>query len=246
MKQTTFISLSGLLICLSFSALAAAADDAYEPVTLDKQLQLPIPEDLRGVSIQNPHAQIFVQVDEAGKVVDAMPFKASHFKLLPVAIQLVEKTRFNPARLNGKAVQGKAAVYVNFFDSQQRAWKSGIGVLPFGGSASDAAMSRFYQIAPSRFTYGESKPKDLDAPLKLKEATLRIYESEPGVRAKGSCVVEYYVGPEGEVHFPKIIKSDHDDISTSAFMTLQVTKFEPPTKQGNPTCVLVRQPFKFN
>ena len=75
---------------------------------------------------------------------------------------------------------------------------------------------------------------------------MRIYESEPGVRAKGSCVVEYYVGPDGEVHFPKIVKSDHDDISTSAFMTLQVTRFEPPTNNGKPTFVLVRQPFNFN
>ena len=246
MKALSVSLLSLILLVSATSAATALKNDSYEPVTLEQRLELPLPNDMRGISIQNPHAQIFVEVNEEGTVIDAMPFKASHFKLLPYAVKLVKETQFTPARLNGKAVQGKAAVYVNFFDGQQLAWKSGIGVLPFGGSASDAALSRFYQIAPSRYTYGESKPKDLDSPLKLKEAKLRIYESEPGVRAKGSCVVEYYVGPDGEVHFPKIIQSDHDDISTSAFMTLQVTKFEPPTSNGNPTCVLVRQPFKFN
>lgn len=245
MKSIKSISLTALLLATCLSATAAVQKDSYEPVSLDQRLQLQLPQELRGLSMQNPHAQILVEVDEAGKVMDTMPFKASHYELLPAAIELVENTTFNPARMDGKAVQGKASVYVNFYDGQQLAWKSGIGVLPFGGSASDAAKSRFYQIAPSRYTYGESKPKELDQPLKLKEARLRIYESEPGVRAKGGCVVEYYVGPEGEVHFPRIIESDHDDISTSAFMTLQVTKFEPPTSEGKPTCVQVRQPFNF-
>ena len=219
--------------------------DHFEPVTLDKRLETRIPDDLQALQIPTPHAQVLVEVDEQGHVLDVMPIKASHFGLIAPAAELVEQTTFEPARLDGKSVQGRAAVYVNFFDSQQRGWKSGAGVLPFGGSASDAVASRFYENAPARFVYGESKVEELDQPLRLVASKLRIYESEPGVREKGSCLVEYYVGPDGEVHFPKIIKSDHDDLSTSAFLTLEVTTFEPPKRNGNPTCVLVRQPFNF-
>jgi hypothetical protein len=250
MKSPHFsTSLSAILVLLAAaivnSGFSSESLEQYEPVTLDVRLETNIPDDLKALPIPTPHAQVLVEVDAEGRVLDAMPIKASHFGLIASAVELVEQTTFNPARLDGKPLQGRAAVYVNFFDAQQRGWKSGAGVLPFGGSASDAVASRFYENAPTRFVYGESKVEELDQPLRLVASKLRIYESEPGVREKGSCLVEYYVGPDGGVHFPRIIKSDHDDISTSAFLTLEVTTFEPPKRNGNPTCVLVRQPFNF-
>ena len=207
------------------SGFSSVSTEQFQPVTLGKRLETRIPNDLQALQIPTPHAQVFVEVDEEGHVIDAMQIKASHYGLIAPAIELVEQTTFEPARLDGKPVQGRAAVYVNFLDGQQRVWRSGAGVLPFGGSASDAVASRFYQNAPARFAYGASKVDELDQPLRLVASKLRIYESEPGVRAKGSCLIEYYVGPDGGVHFPKIIKSDHEDLSTSAFLTLEVTIF---------------------
>ena len=249
MKTLRLILLPVLLLALGFSnavnGSTVQADD-YEPVTLDGRLKMAIPSELQSLNIPTPHAQVLVEVDEKGNVIDAMPIKASHFGLLPSAIKLIEKTTFTPARLKGTPVKGKAAVYVNFFDEQQLSWKSGTGVLPFGGSVSDAVQSRFYQNAPTRFMYRESEHKELDSPLRITESKIRIYKSEEGVETPGTCLVEYYIGPEGDVHFPKIIKSDHDDISTSALLTLEVTKFEPPLRNGRPTCVKIRQPFNFN
>ena len=109
----------------------------------------------------------------------------------------------------------------------------------------NAAKSRFYQLAPGRYVYGLSKPGELDSPLRLRQGKIRIYTSEEGVRQSGQCLVEYYVGPDGNVHFPYIIKSDHEDLSMSALLTLEATVFEPPLRNGNPTCVKIRQPFNF-
>jgi len=240
------ILVSALFVSIYVPGTASVESDSYVQVTLDRRLQLAIPEELEALNIPTPYAQIFVEVDDRGKVIDVMPIKASHFDLIPPAVKLIKKTTFNPAQLNGKPVKGKAAVHVNFFDEKQLSWKSGIGVLPFGGTVSDAVQSRFYQNAPTRFMFRESEHKDLDHPLRLVESKIRIFKSEEGVETPGTCLVEYYVGPDGEVHFPKIIKSDHDDISTSALLTLEVTKFQPPLRNGRPTCVKIRQPFNFN
>lgn len=196
--------------------------------------------------ITNPYAKILIEVDDQGSILDSMPVEASHNGLLSPALKAIHEAKFSPAVVNGSPTRSKAAVYVNFFDVEQRIWQSGSGIVPFGDSASDAAARRFYQVAPGRFVYQLSKPKDLDTPLKIKEGKLRIYSSEEGVRPQGSCLVEFYVGPEGKVHFPRVIRSDDEDVSMSGLLTMRGTSFESPLRDGKPTCIRVQQPFNFN
>jgi hypothetical protein len=231
---------------LSVSAFAATQKVEDQPIRLEGKLQVPIPSELKALHITNPYAKILIEVDEKGSILDSMPIEASHTGLLIPALEAVQKAGFNPAVVKGSPSRSQAAVYVNFFDVEQRIWRSGSGVVPFGDSASDAAQRRFYQVAPGRFVYRLSKPKDLDTPLKMKEGKLKIYSSEEGVRPKGSCLVEFYVGPEGKVHFPRIIRSDNEDVSMSALLTMKETSFESPLRDGKSTCIRVQQPFNFN
>lgn len=238
--------LFSLLLSMALPEVSASLSQEDQPVQLKKgTLDVPIPSNLKALHITNPYAKILIEVDPQGTIVDIMPIEASHFELLEPGLKAIRKASFAPAVADGKPFQSKAAVYVNFFDLEQRAWRSGAGVVPFGDSVSDAAKSRLYQLAPGRYVYGESNPRELDAPLRLKAGKIRVYHSEEGVRQSGQCLVEYYVGPEGEVHFPRIIKSDHEDLSTSALLTLDTTVFEPPRRDGKPTCVRIRQPFNF-
>ncbi|RME67823.1 MAG: hypothetical protein D6781_12335 [Verrucomicrobia bacterium] len=217
-----------------------------QPIRLDQPLQLPLPPQLKTLPLNNPHARILIDLDEAGVLVDVMPIEATHCELLEPALKAVRDAPFIPAREDGRPVRSQAMVYVSFFDIEQEAWRQGTGILPFGGNVSDAIESRFYRNMPSRYAYGESRPDELDAPLQIVASKIRLYTSEEGVRQKGTCLVEYFVGPDGNVHFPRIIHSDHDDLSMSALLTLQVTRFAPPKRHGNPTCVKVRQPFNFH
>ena len=234
------------LILIGVSTFAATENEEDQPIRLESKLQVKIPDELKALHITNPYAKILVEVDDQGSILDSMPVEASHTGLLSPALKAIHKAVFGPATVDGVPTRSKAAVYVNFYDIEQQIWRSGSGVVPFGDSASDAAARRFYQVAPGRFVYRLSKPKDLDTPLKMKEGNLRIYSSEEGVRPKGSCLVEFYVGPEGKVHFPRVIQSDNEDVSMSGLLTMRGTSFESPLRDGKPTCIRVQQPFNFN
>lgn len=230
----------GLLVCAS---VLFAQDQSVE---LKGRLEAQIPSDLKALLMSNPYAEVLVEVNEVGAVIDLMPESATHFGLLEKALAVVQEAEFVPAMADGVPCVGRIRVYVNFYDIEQRAWRMGAGIMPLGGSASDAVERRLYNMSPSKFVYGESKPTDLDQPLSILSSTFRLYASDPANPKKGQCVVEYLIGPEGRVHFPSIISSDHDDLSTSALLTLRETVFDPPLHGGNPTWVRVRQPFNFD
>lgn len=230
---------------LLIAALAFPAIAQNRELEVKGGLRTPIPQDLKGLHLTRPHAVILIEVDDNGKLKDLMPFNATHVGLLEKAVKVIKKTKFKPALVEGQPINARKKVYVNFYDIEQEAWRNGAGYLPQGGSVSDALDRRLYEAAPGKYTYQESKVSELDAPLKMTKSTLRLYVSEEGVRQKGRCVVEYYVGPEGHVQFPRVLESDHTDLSLTALLTLEVTSFEPPTKHGNPTFVKVRQPFNF-
>ena len=207
-------------------------------------LRTAIPQDLKGLHLSRPHAVILVEVDAEGELIDQMPFDATHAGLIDKALKVIKKAEFKAAVVEGEPTSTRKKVYVNFYDIEQEAWRNG-GFMPQGGSVSDALERRLYEAAPEKFKYQESKVNELDSPLRMTKSTLRIYTSEEGVRQQGSCVVEYFVGPEGKVQFPRVIESDHADLSMSALLTLEVTEFEPPMRDGNSTFVKVQQPFNF-
>lgn len=208
-------------------------------------LKTPIPQELKGLQMSRPHAIILIEVDANGKLVDLMPFDATHQGLVKKAVKMIKKAKYNPAIVEGEATNIRKKVYVNFYDIEQKAWRQGGGYMPQGGSVSDALDRRLYEATPDSYKFQESKVNELDAPLQVTKAKLRVYTSEEGVQQKGSCLVEYFVGPDGKVQFPRVVESDHDDLSMSALLTLEVTEFAPPKRDGKPTFVKVRQPFNF-
>jgi hypothetical protein len=212
---------------------------------IDGQLKVKLPAALRPLLMSRPHAQVMVEIGADGKLGDIMPFSATHYGLIEKAVEAVAASEGIPAIVEGEPRSARVLVYVNFYDPEQEAWLSGLGGLPQGNSVSEALERRLYQSAPHTFTYGESEVSELDEQLTLKETKFRLYTSQEGKKATGRCVVEYFVGPEGQVHFPRIVSTDHDDLGMSALLTLESTTFEPPRRRGHPTWVKVRQPFNF-
>ena len=134
---------------------------------------------------------------------------------------------------------------MHFFDPEQRAWRQGSGQLPFGGTPSDAANSRIFSNSAASFVYEQSDREELDSPLTQLQAVRRVYSSQDGVRTRGECLVEFYVGPNGRARFPTAIESDNNDVAISAALTLLETRFVPPRKNGHPTYVKIQQRFRF-
>ncbi len=237
------LTLGKWLLALSVGTVGLGAKDSR--ISVEGSLEAVIPAKLRGLPIANPHVDFKIDVGEDGTLFDAMPVKSNHRDLLPAAHEVIQGVTFRPAIEDGRAVRSRDMVRVTFYDPEQRAWRQGSGQLPFGGSPTDAANNRIYASRASSFFYEISEKEELDSPLTKMQTVRRIYSSQEGIRPTGSCLVEYYVGPNGRARFPTAIESDNEDVAISAALTLLETRFTPPRRNGHPTYVKIQQRFDF-
>lgn len=232
--------LAGLL--LSGWSAAAASD---QRITAEGQLEIMLPPELRGLPITRPHVDFMIDVGADGTLFDAMPTASNHRDLLPAATAALYKINFTPAIENGVPVRARDRVRMHFYDPEQRAWRQGSGQLPFGGTPSDAAKNRIFATSAQSFVYEMSERDELDSPITKSQSTRRVYSSQNGIKTVGTCLVEFYIGPNGRARFPTAIESDNDDVAISAALTLLETRFNPPRKNGHPTYVKIQQRFRF-
>lgn len=212
---------------------------------LDRVLEVPVPPDLLGLMMEDPQARYRVQVDARGQVKEAFCLEATHYRLVDVGLKRVLKTEFEPALQLGIPISMGAIVTVRFFDPEQEIWRSGVDYRPFGSNASTAVERRMYNVNKESYVYAESAVDELDDLLVLLEGKIIVVSDEAGNKAKGKCKIEFYIGPDGKVYFPRIVESEDDLVSMSAITTLQGFQFKPPTVDGRPTYVRVRQAFSF-
>lgn len=239
--------LLAVLICLTGTGWAAdAADTGDSQVRLKRTLETVLPPELRHLHIENPIVIYWVSVDATGKLRDFLAVEANHHGLLESAEKKLLEAEFLPANKDGNFLPAQTYVAVPFYDPEQLAWKSGLMSMPMGSNLGEGTESRIYSISKGSFIYEESKPDELDKPLKLLESELYLAQDADRPMAKGSVVVEYYVDHKGRVRHPRVISSDDETLTISVLMTLERTRFAPPQKDGKPTYTRVRQPFNFS
>lgn len=226
--------------------LGAEESDDYQPVKLKSPLEATIPANLKYLGVVNPRVEFRVIVDAEGEIMDSLAVSATHVGLLPKAEEKLAEARFEAARKDGDPTTGKITVVVTFYDPEQRAWKQGIGGAPLGSNVSEAVESKLYHADPDQFALKESNPKQLDEPLSMLESKLYRLHAPEEAPPSGQVVAEYYIDHNGKVRLPEIIRSDGEYLSMSVLMSLRETQFAPPTRDGHPTYVKVRQPFNFN
>ncbi len=235
-------SLVALLLVVT-PVQAQDADAGDRPVLVKTSLDVVVPERLRALLLDRPVVRFLITVDEDNRLVEYLAVEATHQDLLEKAEQVLRGAEFKAAILNGQAAQTTAEVRVTFFDPEQRAIQDGLATQPFGSSSSEAAARRLYANDGARHMFRQSEPAELDAPLAVAEGTLVVLADEDGRTAVGRCVLDYYVDHRGQPRIPRIVSSDNATVTRSALLTLQKLRFVPPTRDGRPTCVKVRQPF---
>lgn len=247
MKLSRFKVLASFVCFFQFvgNVLVAESSSDYRPVQLRSPLEVSIPQDLKHLGILRPQVEFRVIVDDEGSITDYLAVAATHFGLLEPAEKKLAAARFEPATLDGEATVGKITITVTFFDPEQRAWKQGGIAAPHGGSVSDAVERRLYSANPEALGYAESEPSMLDEPIQMLESKIYRLHAPDKKAPVGSVLVDYYIDAKGRVRLPEILETDDDTLSMSVLMSLQATRFAPPTVDGHPTYVRVRQPFNF-
>ncbi len=244
--ESAWRGVRGLLVGLAIisgSSLSSSAAD--KPVEAQGSLNAVIPAELKSLLIENPYVLFRIDVGEDGTLFDVMAIESNHRDLIPHATKTLLATTFTPAMEDNVPVRRRVSVYVRFYDPEQRAWRQGSTALPFGGTISDAVQRKIYATSEQRWVYGESEPDEIDTPIKSLSKPRRIYAGQNGLTAKGRCMVEFYISPEGRARFPTALESDNDDVSISAALNLLKTRYAPPRRNGNPTFIKVEQEFIF-
>ncbi len=233
---------------LSIGCSYAFGEEAqdYSPPKLLHRLEVPISEDLRHLHLENPMVVYRVVVHADSTILDYLATEATHFDLLESAEKKLSAAEFEPAKMDGKPVTGKIAIAVIFFDPVQRAWQMGGISMPMGSSSIEGIDRRINMVAAEKNRYVESLQNELDEPLRMLKSELCMVHPPGEPMETGKVTVEYYVNRKGEVRLPRIIKSDGQYLSLSALETLKRTLFAPPSRNGMPTYVKVRQPFNFD
>jgi len=225
---------------------ALRADGAgTRPIQLETNLEAVIPSQLKSLLLENPEVRFLITVNEEGKLSDYLAIEATHHELLPRAEELLRQAVFAPALDQGKPVQASCEITVRFFDPDQRAYRNGMGPMPFGNTSMEGANRRIYEVSKARFVYRRAETSELDQPVEMRETKVLVMTDAAGQPAAGECVVEYYIDSRGEVRQPRVVKSDNDTVALSALMTLQRTRYAPVTRAGLPAYVKVRQPMSY-
>lgn len=226
-------------------AVSRGAEPMDRPIAVTSSLEAVLPAALGPLLLEQATVSFLVTVDETGALVDYLALEATHHGLLASAEQTLEKTTFQPAQRDGKPIQSSMQLTLAFYDPAQRAARSGLLAVPFGGSPGDAVQRRVYENTKARFVYRSSLPKELDQPLTITATRMVVLTDAAGVPACGDCVVEFYVDRLGRPRALRVVKSDNETVALSAIMSLRETRFVPPTRHQAPTFVKVRQPFHY-
>ena len=173
---------------------------------------------------------------------------ATHHDLVKPAERVIRNHNFDRYLKDQDPIRRVGDLYVYFYDAEQRMMRQmGSTRNLQGGNIATKIDSKLYQANKERFVYEMTKPSDLDDLLIVKEGKWIVIQDQEGNKARGGCVVEFFVDHLGKVRFPKIIESSSAEVTESALLSLQTFSFQPPRQRaGILTYVQVRQPINFN
>jgi hypothetical protein len=206
-----------------------------------------VPNELMALKMDNPSATFGVVINSRGDVIDVLCTESTHYGLLEDGIKFINKTDWKLPEDVKDPNRHSFTLVLSFIDYEQRNWRQSNGsFVPQGGTGFDGLAAKIYRTSPDSYRYHRSKAKDLDDPIRLVEGGIVVVQDKNGQPAKGSALVEFYVGPEGNTHFPNFIETDGNLVTDSVIKTLDKLKFTPPTRNSKPTFVLVKQQFNFS
>ena len=233
--------LSVVLVAMgAVSAVAAAADEAYQPMRVIQTDTAIFPRRVLDLGIHQGYAQVSVQVDEKGSLTDLLVTGYTHEAFAETAVAALKRWRFEPARLHGQPHSATSDLTFNF-ESQ--------GLVVVDLSVTRYVEIRDYQIRPGRYAYGVKRMSQLDGiptPTKVVVPPYPVEPSEPPRAA--NVAVTFYIDEKGRVRLPAVSRNVAEEDAIFAMVAVDAVsqwEFEPPTSGGVPVLVLARQVFNF-
>jgi len=234
-------SLSTLLLGCGLLLTGVAFGQVGSPVPEWRSLTIvqtctPVfPFQLTQAGVTSGEAQVSINTDAKGKLMDWMVVAYSHPELAREAVSCIQQWRFVPARLRGDPVGTTIEIYF-YFEAK--------GVVVSTTTLDLVAMNTIFHS--SRDAYEPCSLRDLD---RIPTPITTIAPMYPGELAnkgvRGKVTVDFYIDETGVARMPSVSSHDNSELAALSVEALRQWKFEPPTRNGKPILVRATQVFNF-
>ncbi|HYP16690.1 MAG TPA: TonB family protein [Opitutus sp.] len=238
MNSSRLIAFAAATCGLLFSVGASAAPAAQtSPLQIHQTTDARFPPNLVPLAITRGEAWIMITVDREGRLSDAMAIRYTHRAFAHEALTALKKWRYEPARLNGEPIAVRTEVQFSFHAE---------GVVISLDSMLSLEQLASFDERPSYVTE-LCLPRELD---RLPTPVRSVSPGHPGRAANapipgGRAVIEFIIDQKGQPRMPVLVSSPHPQFSNEAAAALAQWLFTPPTREGRPVAVKVRQEFVF-
>ena len=220
---------SGLVLIAAMIRVGAA-----EPPRLQiKQTEEAVfPHVLLDRGIISGEVWVAITLDANGQLTDALPSRYTARPLADEALRLLRKWTFQPVVVNGQPVPVSTQVHLTF---------QATGCIVTLDPVLDLNRK---SLLPGHVDYecGIYQASELDClptPVRQVQPVLPDTTPAPG----GTVTIEFIIDEQGHPRMPILISAPSPEIGNRMGNALMQWEFAPPTRNGKPVAVRVRQQF---
>ncbi|HZL45720.1 MAG TPA: energy transducer TonB [Opitutaceae bacterium] len=227
----------GMLLCGSVSAQTPSAPPEWQSLKIQQTVDPVYPSHLLQVGVMNGKAQIAINTDSTGKLVQWLVVGYTQPEFANAALAAIKEWKYEPARLQGEPVGTTIDLAFQF---------SASGVVVMSAMPFDPIEARILAIKGEGFVYQPCSAHDLDQiPVPTVTVTPHYTKVLADRGLKGKVTVEYYIDETGAVRMPTVSANDNSILTALALDAVSQWKFTPPTSKGRNVLVKAMQVFDF-
>jgi len=234
--KTLFASLLLAAGTASLLAQLPAVPNEFQSLKIIETAMPIFPETMIASHRNGGQARIVISVDADGKLREWLAVAYTDRAFADQAVSALKEWSFEPARWRGEPVSVSVTLT---FDFEVK----GVVISTTGSESLDAQLNALLGDARA-FTPCTLRELDrIPVPLHSVAPSYSKDLSDKGVT--GEVIVEFYIDEEGTVRMPCVVDRPDRALANLAIDAVQQWKFEPPTRNGRPVLVHVRQLFRF-
>jgi len=234
----TFLPFLCFALCAgSLPAQMPASNKDFQSVRIIETMTPAFPEDLIPTFRNGGYARVEISVTEEGKLGEWLVTGYTHRRFADAAMEAIKEWTFEPARLMGEPISVSITLTFNFE-------VKGVVISTTG---SDSVTARFNEMLGNvDSAYTTCTLRELDRIPVPRKTVVPLYGKALADRGvNGEVTVEFYIDEQGTVRMPFVLGRPDVALANLAVDAVRQWSFEPPTRQGRPVLVHVRQLFQF-
>jgi TonB family protein len=225
------------LPCVAARTEATTGTNRFQPLVINQTTDVEFPPAMLAQGYLKGRVTMLITVDASGKLTDSLALSYTQPYFAHAVQAALHAWTFEPARMNGEPVGVTKEVEFNFEQG---------GYVVVSQNVSQFADTLLRQFTPEELVYRAYSIKEIDGKLRAIRDGLPSYTK--GLAAKGvsgTVTLAYYVDEKGMVRMPIVLNDADPELANLAVDAVKQWQFEPPTRNGKPVLVSVRQDILF-